>query len=70
MSKPMSREQFLKDVASSTRRMLAEFEHGDFKLSDTWEISGREYTFHFLWCLHAIVWAIQQYDAQSLEKTA
>ena len=22
----------------------------------------REYTFHFIWCLHAIVWAIEQYD--------
>lgn len=25
--------------------------------------SGKEYSYHFLWCLYAIVWAIQQYDA-------
>lgn len=24
---------------------------------------GMEYSFHFIWCLYAIVWGIQQYDA-------
>jgi hypothetical protein len=24
--------------------------------------SGKVYTYHFLWCLYAIVWGIQQYD--------
>lgn len=23
----------------------------------------KEYTYHFTWCCHAIIWAIQQYDA-------
>lgn len=25
---------------------------------------GREYAYHFVWCLYAIVWGIQQYDAK------
>jgi hypothetical protein len=29
---------------------------------DMWEIDFTEYKHHFLWCLHAIVWGIQQYD--------
>lgn len=24
---------------------------------------GKEYSYHFLWCLYAIVWGVQQYDA-------
>lgn len=39
------------------------FEYEDFRLSDPWEIGGRVYSYHFLWCLYAIVWGIQQYDA-------
>jgi len=31
-------------------------------LSDFWESDNEEYTFRFLWCCHALVWAIQQYD--------
>ena len=38
---------------------------------DTWEISGDAFVYHYLWCLYAIVWAIQQYGsvkaAESLE---
>lgn len=30
---------------------------------DFCERSCREYTYHYIWCLHAIVWGIQQYDA-------
>lgn len=48
---------------SYLRRDVAHFKHGDFEFSDIWEISAKAYTYHFLWCLYAIVWAIQQYDA-------
>ena len=48
---------------SYIRRELERFKHDGFELSDVWEISGTAYTYHFLWCLHAIVWGIQQYDA-------
>lgn len=37
-----------------------------FSFSDIWEISGEDYTYHFLWCLYAIVWGIQQYDIAKL----
>lgn len=47
-------------------RLLYEFpcnKTGDFSLHDTtdWP-SFQDYTYHFLWCLYAIVWGIQQYD--------
>jgi hypothetical protein len=45
------------------RQALAEFRFAEFTFSDSWEIDGNTYTYHFLWCLYAIVWAIQQYDA-------
>lgn len=45
------------------RRAVAEFKHEGFKFSDSWEIDGSGYTGHYLWCLHAIVWGIQQYDS-------
>ena len=35
----------------------------EFTFSDPWEIDGNAYTYHYLWCLYAIVWAIKQYDA-------
>lgn len=35
-----------------------------FDYSDFWEVSTESYSYHYLWCCHAIVWAIQQYDAQ------
>lgn len=44
------------------RRELSDFKHGDFELSETWEITGRVWGYRFLWCLYAIVWGIQQYD--------
>ncbi len=54
------------------RRQLADFEYGDdkFSFSDTWEISGEAYTYHYLWCLYAIVWAIQSYDRKAAVEKA
>lgn len=31
---------------------------------DFWEVDLEDYTNHFIWCLHAIVWGISQYDLQ------
>lgn len=33
--------------------------------SDFWENDCRRFTFHFIWCCHAIVWAINRYDEQT-----
>lgn len=35
----------------------------EFKFVDPWDHSLKEYTFHFTWRLHAIVYAINAYDA-------
>lgn len=34
-----------------------------------WEVSFKEYTYHYLWCCHAIVWGIQQYDKKASKDT-
>lgn len=34
-----------------------------FDLDDFWEVTTESYTYHFIWCCYAIVWAIQQFDA-------
>lgn len=36
---------------------------GRHPMQDFYEANCREYTFQFLWCCHAIVWAIAQWDA-------
>jgi len=48
---------------------IRDFQHDGFRFQD-WETDGREYTFHFIWCLRAIVWAIQQWDTSQQEKAA
>lgn len=42
---------------------IREFEHDGFRFQD-WETDCREYTFHFTWCLRAIVWGIAKWDAE------
>jgi hypothetical protein len=37
---------------------------------DCWEWDCKKYTFHFLWNLYAIAWAIRTYDAAKAEKQA
>jgi len=38
------------------------FDENGFRMDDFWEHTITEYTYHFIWCLYAIVWGIQQYD--------
>jgi hypothetical protein len=45
-----------------------DFESERFDFSDFWEVDNREYTSRFLWCCHAIVWAINRFDAMTAEK--
>ncbi|MGE4198639.1 MAG: hypothetical protein AB7G11_16130 [Phycisphaerales bacterium] len=44
-------------------RIAAMFECEDFFFDNLHEANFREYTHHYLWCCHAIVWGIRQYDA-------
>src|SRR5579864_980400 len=61
--KALREEAFHDEDEAYMRRAVAEFKHDGFEFSDSWEIDGSGYTSHYLWCLHAIVWGIQQYDS-------
>ena len=49
------------------RNAVANFKHDGFSFSNTWELSGMEYSLHFLWACYAIAWAIQKYDLRKLQ---
>lgn len=51
------------DDEHDARRALYDFEHKGHQFQDSWEADFTEYTYRFIWCCRAIVWAIQQYDA-------
>ena len=55
---------------SMVRRALADFKHKDFEFTDSWEINGKAFTYHYLWCLYAVVWGIQQYDSAKAQLNA
>jgi len=53
---------------------VIEYKHENgFQFIDAWDWVGgcNDYTYHYIWCLYAIVWGIQQYDKskESLEVT-
>jgi hypothetical protein len=67
------------------RQALADFEytvtgHGGvqtgrsgrriFTFDDTWEWDLRDYAYPYLWCCHAILWGIRQYDASRVGAVA
>lgn len=49
------------EFVASVRDWVAS--QGGVRLDDFWEHSIEDYTYHYIWCCHAIVWAIAQYDA-------
>lgn len=48
----------LRFCRNSERHRRNQFQFGSSELP-----SGKDYAYHFIWCLYAIVWGIQQYDA-------
>jgi hypothetical protein len=38
-------------------------EERELEFSDTWEWDLKDYTYRYIWCLYAIVWSVQKYDA-------
>jgi len=48
---------------------LRDFNHDGFRFDD-WERSCKEYSHRFLWCCHALEWAIRAYDAVKSEEHA
>ncbi len=69
---PALHEQLTDDVLATAddgedaaRRAVDNFGYSGHQVfTDFYEHSLRAYTYHFVWCCHAIVWAIAQYDAQ------
>ncbi len=50
------------------REAVCDFKAGDgFEFRDFHEADCRRFTFRFLWCLHAVVWGIRQWDAREVE---
>jgi hypothetical protein len=47
--------------ADGARQLLGELENIGL-VSGTWEWGLTDWDYHFVWCLHAIAWGIQQYD--------
>jgi hypothetical protein len=45
------------------REAIQRFDHEGVTFEDAWEWDLHDYDWSFLWCCHAIVWGIQQYDA-------
>jgi len=39
-----------------------------YEFSDTWEWDLKDYTYRYIWCLYAIVWGVQKYDARQENK--
>lgn len=50
--------------ADSARTALEDFEAFGHRFSDVWEFDFESYTVHYLWCCHAITWAIGRYYDQ------
>jgi hypothetical protein len=42
----------------------------NFTFTEYWELGSERFTDRFLWCCHAIVWAIQQFDAANVASEA
>ena len=53
------------DSEEGIRRQVMDYSHDEagYFFQDSWEISGKVFDYHYLWCCHAIVWAINRYDA-------
>ncbi|WP_394165088.1 hypothetical protein [Neptunomonas phycophila] len=49
--------------------LIRDFDSNDFRFED-WEGRDTVYRFHYLWCLYAIVWGVQQYDAAKNSEVA
>jgi hypothetical protein len=42
---------------------IRDFRSEKISFYDWWEFDNDRYTYHFVWCCYALVWAIAQYDA-------
>jgi len=59
-------ETVLADVGDKNMDMqrAIDFKHNNtYIFSDFWQVDCMDYTPRFIWCCHAIQWAISQYDS-------
>jgi hypothetical protein len=52
------------------RNLLDAFSHEGFRFTDTWDFNFNDWTAQYLWCCHAIVGGIAQYDAAKVPAPA
>lgn len=45
----------------SAREAVRDFNYGGFEFVDSWEWSLHDFDSRYLWCCHAIRWAVEQY---------
>ena len=51
--------------------LVVNFEFDDEHVfTDFWDHNFKEHTFHYIWCCHAIVWGINQYDEHKVKVSA
>ena len=43
---------------------------GEYIFQDLWDYNCTQYKYHYIWCLYAIVWGIQQYVASKKKEAA
>lgn len=49
---------------------IRDFDDDIISFEDFWEVRISEYKGHYIWCLYAIVWGIQQYDNHKAAEAA
>ncbi|HAE59746.1 MAG TPA: hypothetical protein DCG54_09660 [Anaerolineae bacterium] len=42
--------------------IIRDFRSDEIDFNDWWEFRNKKYTYAFIWCCYALVWAIEQYD--------
>lgn len=66
------RDEFFDDwtdrsSGAACHALLRDFECNGFEYHDAWEHEFKDYSYQYLWCCHAILWGIQQYNATKKE---
>ncbi|QNL30560.1 hypothetical protein SEA_SPEEDDEMON_1100 [Gordonia phage SpeedDemon] len=57
-------DEYVMSEEALVREAIGDFYHGGLDFEGAWEWDFRDYDFHYLVALHAIVWGISTYDKQ------
>lgn len=60
---------YSEESEETAMKKATDFEYNGFEFEDFWENDVKDYTFHYIWGLYAIVWGILQYKNNNTEKT-